>query len=147
MRHFTPANKVLFTPAGYRTFQYKNVRSSENHDLGQQESLGYRLGVWMDAKNVTISDLAKIGSAYGRLNGTKLTYNDIFNYLRGKYCPKAEKLYLLSRATGMSERWLQGYGNIRYGLAAIETDARRDAMIKRGARKPRRHIGPTAPLA
>lgn len=152
MRHFTPS-KIQHTAAGYRTYQYKNVRPAYNHEM-QQESLGYRLAVWMDVKGITINDLAKVGSAYGAMNGTKLTYRDIYNYIHGKYCPKTEKLYLLSRATGMSERWLQGYGDIRYGLMAIETDAKRDAMIKRGTRGRRRHIGPTdigprptAPLA
>lgn len=142
-KSYTPKHKILYTEAGYRTYQYKDVRISNNHDVKQRESLGYRLGVWLDHAHMTPKELCMIANAIGEMNGTRLTTSDLGHYLKGRCCPKAEKLLLISKATGMSINWLQGYGDMKYGLEQRDIEFRADH--DRAARAPRdpKLLGPT----
>ena len=69
----------------------------------QNRTFSYRLAACMARMNMKASDLSK---------KTGIDKGAISNYLKGKYIPKQDNLYQLSRVLCVSPAWLSGIDKI-----------------------------------
>lgn len=98
-----------FKAKHFGTYEYRNTMPEYNQQA-QKEPLMDRLQFIMHTRGLTIRELSETGNLIGAAYGIKLTKSDISAYRTGRCCPKAEKLWLLSTALGVSKAWMCGYG-------------------------------------
>ncbi|MFQ6793868.1 MAG: helix-turn-helix domain-containing protein [Thomasclavelia sp.] len=76
------------------------------------KSFAERLALAMSKKNFKQADLIK---------QTGINKGALSSYLNGRYEPKLNNIYLLSKALGVSEAWLMGYDVPMYDLSSSST--------------------------
>lgn len=76
------------------------------------KSFAERLALAMSKKNLKQTDLIK---------QTGINKGALSSYLSGRYEPKQNNIYLLSKALGVSEAWLMGYDVPMYDLSSCTT--------------------------
>lgn|GEM_PF-3943106 len=86
----------------------------------KRDSLGVRLGLWLDEHNMSAYRLAKLASNIGYKYDVKIQGGEILRWVDGTCVPKSDKMYALSEAMGVSEEWLNGYTHIdNTGIRAV----------------------------
>lgn len=69
----------------------------------------YRLNQIMEERNLKQVDILNLSEPYCKKYNVKLRRNDLSQYVSGKVEPGQYKLFVLSKALGVSEAWLMGY--------------------------------------
>ena len=68
-----------------------------------------RLNNEMFAQHLRQYDLLELIKPISAEYGTKISKSDLSTYCAGISAPRAEKLFVLAKALGVSESWLMGY--------------------------------------
>jgi len=86
----------------------------------KRDSFGVRLAMWLDEHKMSMYRLAQIASEIGYKYDIKIQGCNILQYINGTCVPKADKMYILAQAMGVSEEWLNGYTHIdNTGIRAV----------------------------
>jgi len=68
-----------------------------------------RLNDEMFSRHMRQYDLLELIKPISEEYGTKISKSDLSTYCSGVSAPRAEKLFVLAKALGVSEAWLMGY--------------------------------------
>lgn len=71
-----------------------------------------RLKEIMTKRNLRQVDILELCKPFCAEYGVKLGKNDLSQYISGKASPKQNKLFILSKALGVSSAWLMGFDDV-----------------------------------
>lgn len=79
--------------------------------LEAKSTTAERLKLYLSKTGKKQIDIVKLSAPYCKQHGARLGRNDISQYISGKIVPGATKIFILSKALGVSESWLMGFGD------------------------------------
>lgn len=93
------------------------------------DSTAHRLEIILEEKGWSQAELLKRCEAYLKALNVKMNKSDISQFISGKYAPKQDKLYVLSKALGVSPAWLMGLDISKDGTVARQEEVKQPRMV------------------
>ena len=85
-----------------------------------------RLNDEMFSRHMRQYDLLELIKPISEEYGTKISKSDLSTYCSGVSAPRAEKLFVLAKALGVSEAWLMGYNTDKNPTGAAAKPSAKD---------------------
>lgn len=88
-----------------------------------------RLKEIMSRRNLRQVDILELCKPFCAEYGVKLGKNDLSQYISGKSAPKPNKLFILSKALGVSGAWLMGFDDYEENQNKKQEDTEKDLKV------------------
>lgn len=91
-------------------YEYNFIHMAKPYIGKRDEPFAKRLADYMNKYSLSAKRFAELSEEYSLRHGTKVTEDDIYNYLYKGISPKIDKLYAITTVMGVSIDYFCGYG-------------------------------------